>query len=198
MKKIILKIKNKKIPIKISKDIIFSKTFIKFLKTLKTNNFVIITDKKIEKLFIKKFKEFLKSFNISTLIISIKEGEKYKTRTTKEQIEDIMLQKKVSKDFCIIAAGGGVICDLASFVASTYMRGISLILIPTTLLAMVDASIGGKTAVNTPFSKNSIGTFYLPKAIFMDTSLLLSLDEREYRTPQMCLYKEKNYKKRLL
>ena len=181
MKKITLRLKNKKIPIKISKNIIFSKIFIKFLKTLKTNNFVIITDIKIENFFAKKLQNFLKSFNISSFIISVPEGEEHKTRKTKENIEDILFQKKVSKDFCIIAMGGGVICDIASFTASTYMRGLSLILIPTTLLAMVDACIGGKTAINTPFSKNSIGTFYNPKAVFIDTFFLSTLDEKEYK-----------------
>jgi 3-dehydroquinate synthase len=77
--------------------------------------------------------------------------------------------------------GGGATTDLVAFIASTYMRGIPLVLIPTTLLGMVDASIGGKTGVDTPFGKNLIGTFYLPKAIFIEPELLKSLPEKEMK-----------------
>lgn len=114
-------------------------------------------------------------------LISVPSGEKYKTRETKQALEDELLQKKLGKDSLLVAVGGGMTTDLVGFLASTYMRGVSLILVPTTLLAMVDAAIGGKTGVNTPFGKNLVGSFYLPNAIFIDLRFLESLPEREMK-----------------
>lgn len=107
-------------------------------------------------------------------------GEASKTRETKERFEDDLLTAKFGRDTLLIGLGGGVVTDFTAFIASTYMRGIPLILIPTTLLAMVDAAIGGKTGVDTPLGKNLIGTFYHPKHIFIDLSYLASLPEKEW------------------
>ncbi len=107
-------------------------------------------------------------------------GEKSKTRENKQKFEDELLKRKFGRDTLLVGLGGGVTTDFAAFLASTYMRGVPLILIPTTLLAMVDAAIGGKTGVDTPFGKNLIGSFYQPKAIFVDLSLLSSLPPREW------------------
>ncbi len=107
-------------------------------------------------------------------------GEKSKTRENKQKFEDELLTRKFGRDTLLIALGGGVTTDFTAFLASTYMRGVPLILIPTTLLAMVDAAIGGKTGVETAFGKNLIGSFYHPKAIFADLSLLSSLPEQEW------------------
>ncbi len=104
-----------------------------------------------------------------------------KTREAKQALEDELFKCKMGKDSILIGMGGGALTDLVGFTASTYMRGVSLILIPTTLLAMVDAAIGGKTGIDTPFGKNLIGTFYLPKAIFIDTDLLKTLPEIELK-----------------
>lgn len=104
-----------------------------------------------------------------------------KTREAKQAIEDELMKRKLGRDTVIVAMGGGVTTDLIGFVASTYMRGVPLVLIPTTLLAMVDAAIGGKTGVDTPFGKNMIGTFYLPKAIFIDPRWLKTLPEKEMK-----------------
>ncbi len=114
-------------------------------------------------------------------LISVPSGEKNKTRENKEKLEDELLRRKFGKDSTIIALGGGVITDLVGFLAATYMRGVPLILIPTTLLGMVDAAIGGKTAVDTPFGKNLIGAFYLPKAIFIDETFLKTLPEKQIK-----------------
>lgn len=114
-------------------------------------------------------------------LIAVPSGEKHKTRETKEALEDELLRRKLGRDSAIVALGGGVTTDLVGFVASTYMRGVPLILIPTTLLGMVDAAIGGKTGVNTPFGKNTIGSFYLPKAIFIDEKFLRTLSEKELK-----------------
>lgn len=104
-----------------------------------------------------------------------------KTREVKQALEDELLKRKFGRDTVLIAMGGGVATDLVGFIASTYMRGVPLILIPTTLLAMVDAAIGGKTGVDTPFGKNLIGSFYLPKAVFIDLQLLKTLPENEMK-----------------
>jgi 3-dehydroquinate synthase len=112
-------------------------------------------------------------------LFEIPAGEEGKTREVKELIEDELLKGGYGKDTVIVALGGGCTTDLAGFVASTYLRGVPLIHVPTSLLAMVDAAIGGKTAVNTSHGKNLIGTFYPPKAIVADLATLDTLDEKE-------------------
>ncbi|KAJ3252724.1 3-dehydroquinate dehydratase (3-dehydroquinase) [Chytriomyces hyalinus] len=107
-------------------------------------------------------------------------GETTKTRETKAMIEDWMLENKLTRDSCILALGGGVIGDLFGFVAATFMRGVPVFQIPTTLLAMVDSSIGGKTAIDTPAGKNLIGAFHQPRHIFMDLAYLRTLPRREF------------------
>ncbi|KDN52407.1 putative ARO1-Pentafunctional AROM polypeptide [Tilletiaria anomala UBC 951] len=107
-------------------------------------------------------------------------GEGSKSRETKADLEDWMLSQKLTRDATVIALGGGVIGDLAGFVAATFMRGIKFIQIPTTLLAMVDSSVGGKTAIDTPAGKNLIGAFHQPCFIFIDAALLATLPEREF------------------
>ncbi len=105
----------------------------------------------------------------------------HKTRENKQTIEDALFERKLGRDSAIIGMGGGTTTDLVGFVASTYMRGVPLILIPTTLLGMVDAAIGGKTGVDTPFGKNLVGSFYLPKAVFIDVKFLKTLPEQELK-----------------
>lgn len=104
-----------------------------------------------------------------------------KTREEKERVEDELFQRRVGRDWVIVAVGGGTTTDLAGFVASTYMRGVGLVLVPTTLMAMVDAAIGGKTGIDTRFGKNLVGSFYLPKAVFIDVGWLKTLPEREMK-----------------
>lgn len=102
-----------------------------------------------------------------------------KTREAKQALEDQLLKRNLGKDTVIVGVGGGVTTDLVGFVASTYMRGVPLVLVPTTLLGMVDAAIGGKTGVDTSFGKNTVGSLYLPKAVVVDVGFLKTLDERE-------------------
>lgn len=143
----------------------------------KDKRVVIITDDQIKEIC----KPVLSSLKlINPCLISVPAGEQSKTRETKQEIEDKMLEKRYSRDTLIIAFGGGVIGDLAGFVASTYCRGIPYIQVPTTLLAMVDSSIGGKTAVDTKYGKNLIGTFSQPDAVFADLEFLNSLPKEEF------------------
>lgn len=108
-------------------------------------------------------------------------GEASKTRDRWAELSDALLQRGLGRDSAIVALGGGVIGDLAGFVAATYLRGIPVLQAPTTLLAMLDASVGGKTGVDTPQGKNLIGAFHPPVAVVADPHLLRSLPEREYR-----------------
>src|SRR5262249_7367149 len=107
-------------------------------------------------------------------------GEQTKSFKNLEKILDEMLSRKPERKSAIIALGGGVIGDLAGFAASTLLRGVPFVQIPTTLLAMVDSSVGGKTGINTPHGKNLIGSFYQPKLVLADTSLLDTLPHREF------------------
>lgn len=119
------------------------------------------------------------SQHINAMVITVPSGGQSKTTQTVQHIENELFKTKCGRDTILIALGGGVITDLVGFVASTFQRGVPLILIPTTLLAMVDASIGGKTGIDTPFGKNLIGTFYFPRAIIMDLQTLQTLPEKE-------------------
>ena len=122
----------------------------------------------------------LKRSSFRLISYYIPPGESSKTRETKSLLEDWLLKNECTRDTVIIAMGGGVIGDMIGFVAATFMRGVRFIQIPTTLLAMVDSSIGGKTAVDTPLGKNLIGAFWQPERIFIDLASLETLPEREF------------------
>jgi 3-dehydroquinate synthase len=117
--------------------------------------------------------------NPRILVLSFDAKEENKTREKKLEIENALLEFGLKRKDCLIAIGGGITTDLGGFIASTYHRGIDLIFIPTTLLAMVDAAIGGKNGVNTPYGKNTIGSFYLPKKTLLDMQFLKTLPAQE-------------------
>jgi 3-dehydroquinate synthase len=108
-------------------------------------------------------------------------GERSKTRDTWARLTDTLLERGYGRDSGIVALGGGVTGDLAGFVAATYMRGVPYVQVPTTLLAMLDASVGGKTGVDTPNGKNLVGSFHPPVAVAADPLTLRTLPERDYR-----------------
>lgn len=146
------------------------------------SNYVIITDKNLAPLYLEDLKSSIQSCLTSSqriLVRILPSGEQTKSRETKADIEDFLLNSSCTRDTCLIALGGGVIGDLVGYVASTFMRGIPFVQVPTTLLAMVDSSIGGKTAIDTPHGKNLIGTFWQPRRIYLDLSVLRTLPERE-------------------
>ncbi|CEH16278.1 pentafunctional protein [Ceraceosorus bombacis] len=107
-------------------------------------------------------------------------GEGSKSRATKAELEDWMLSHGVTRDAVVLALGGGVVGDLIGFVAATFMRGVRYVQIPTTLLAMVDSAVGGKTAIDTPNGKNLVGAFHQPQYVFIDAAFLQTLPEREF------------------
>jgi pentafunctional AROM polypeptide len=154
------------------------------LATEKSSTYVLITDTNIEKKgHLKSFlQEFHKYLPEGSRVLSyvVPPGEANKTRETKAQIEDYLLERGCTRDTVILAVGGGVIGDMIGYVAATFMRGVRVIQVPTTLLAMVDSSIGGKTAVDTPLGKNFIGAFWQPQYVFVDLSFLTTLPEREF------------------
>lgn len=117
-------------------------------------------------------------FEYGTILLP--DGEEYKDYLWSYYIVTELLKNKLDRGSCLIALGGGVIGDITGFVASIYMRGINFVQIPTTLLAQVDSSVGGKTGVNHPLGKNMIGTFYQPRIVWIDTDTLKTLPEREF------------------
>ena len=116
-----------------------------------------------------------------TRVLELPDGERYKTLETVAEILDELVRSGFGRDCTVVALGGGVIGDMAGFAAACYQRGVGFIQVPTTLLAQVDSSVGGKTAVNHPAGKNLIGAFYQPLCVIADTETLATLAEREYR-----------------
>ncbi len=141
--------------------------------------FAIITDDTVKDLYAVPILDKLKNAGFHAVIFSFEPGEKSKTRATKEIIEDAMLEKGFRRDCCVIAVGGGVVTDLAGFVAGTFGRGVPFINYATTLLAAADASIGGKTAVDTPLATNLIGIFNQPEKVYIDIATWKTLPSRQ-------------------
>ncbi|MFN4244809.1 MAG: 3-dehydroquinate synthase [Brevinematia bacterium] len=160
-------------PIYIGKDIL--QALVEEIKVLLPSSLVVVTDNIVKHFHMDLLVKYLDTLLIPYHVISVPSGEKHKNRKTKEIIENEMLRLKIDRKALIIAFGGGVVGDIAGFVAATYHRGISYIQLPTTLLAMVDSSIGGKTGVDTPYGKNTIGAFYQPKAVIMELRFLDTL-----------------------
>jgi 3-dehydroquinate synthase len=143
------------------------------------HRYAIITDSNVGPLYAKKVGDQLEKGSVA--ILTIPAGESNKTRENWARLTDQMLTKRYGRDSAVIAVGGGVVGDLAGFVAATYMRGIPVVQVPTTLVAMVDASIGGKTGVDTPAGKNLVGAFHPPAAVLADPQVLATLPLREMR-----------------
>jgi len=150
----------------------------------KTKNIALIIDSKIPSKFKKNLKNKLKNYNL--LFLSFSANEKNKSIKTVNYYLKILLSKNFNRSDLIIGVGGGITGDVAGFVASIFKRGINFVNIPTTLLAQVDSSIGGKTGVNSSFGKNLIGSFYQPKLVISDTSFVNSLPKKE----MVCGYAE--------
>lgn len=142
---------------------------------------LIVTNTVVAPLYLERWVNLLNKFEkyeISTLVLP--DGESYKNFDSLQKILNTLLEKKLSRNTTLIALGGGVIGDMVGFAASIYQRGIPFIQIPTTLLAQVDSSVGGKTAINHPLGKNMIGSFYQPKIVLIETLSLSTLPDREY------------------
>jgi 3-dehydroquinate synthase len=140
---------------------------------------VVITDRNVAHLHLQPLLRNLLHHAFNPLAITIPAGETQKTLACANKLFTEMLEKKIPRNAAVIALGGGVVGDLAGFVAATYQRGIKLVQVPTTLLAQVDSSIGGKVGVNHPLGKNMIGAFHQPAFVWMDTDYLKTLPKRE-------------------
>jgi len=141
----------------------------------------VITDTVVGQLYSKKVLQSLKRCQFEVTLIKVPAGERSKSIGSAQMIWEKLLKAGLNRSSSIVALGGGVVGDLAGFVASTYMRGIPLIQVPTTLLAQVDSSVGGKVAVNLPQGKNLIGSFYQPQAVLIDTQVLKTLPKRDLK-----------------
>ncbi len=114
--------------------------------------------------------------------VTMLDGERHKTLATVEALAEKLVRLRADRDAVVLAFGGGVVGDVAAFLASVYMRGVDVVQVPTTVVAQVDASVGGKTGVNLKAGKNLVGTFHQPKGVFIDPQLLSTLPQREFRS----------------
>ena len=144
-----------------------------------SSHVVVITDKNVASLYLDNIISVLETYGFSVDFVVLPPGESQKSLKVASRLYTKLLEFKTRRNETVIAFGGGVIGDLAGFVSATYMRGINLVHVPTTLLAQVDSSIGGKVGVNHPLGKNLIGAFYPPVFTFIDVSFLRTLPKRE-------------------
>ncbi|WP_045224534.1 3-dehydroquinate synthase [Methyloterricola oryzae] len=142
-----------------------------------TAQVMVVTNETVAPLYLQRVLDALPGRDTATLVLP--DGETYKSMDSAMRVFDELLTLRYSRDATLIALGGGVIGDLVGFAAACYQRGVPFIQIPTTLLAQVDSSVGGKTAVNHPRGKNMIGAFYQPQCVLADTAVLSTLPDRE-------------------
>ena len=141
----------------------------------------IVTNTTVAPLYLGQLQTLLEDHGVSVVPIILPDGEKYKNAETLNLIYDALLSHRCERSTPLIALGGGVIGDMTGFAAATYLRGVPFIQIPTTLLAQVDSSVGGKTGINHPLGKNMIGAFYQPQVVLADIATLDTLPDRELR-----------------
>jgi len=181
VKEIIVKItEDKKYKIYIKKGILINLGE-HLSKAIENKRVIIITNSLVNSLYGAKLLSALKKDGFNSDLIEVPDGEKYKSLSTAKYLYDELLKRKADRTSTLIVLGGGVIGDLTGFVAATYMRGLPLVHIPTTLLAQVDSSIGGKVAVDHPLAKNIIGSFYQPKAVYTDPEVLQTLSDKDIK-----------------
>jgi 3-dehydroquinate synthase len=162
-------------PIFIGEDLLSDSTF--YIPHIHGRQVCIVTNETIAPIYLATLKNCLLDFHVNHVILP--DGESYKTLAVLNEIFTALLTEKHNRTTTLIALGGGVVGDMTGFAAACYQRGVNFIQIPTTLLSMVDSSVGGKTGVNHEKGKNMIGAFYQPQAVIADISLLKSLPQRE-------------------
>ena len=147
--------------------------------SIRGRDLLIVTNTTVARLYLAKLQDSLAGKKVAECILP--DGEQHKTLQTAGWVFDALVGKKMNRDATVLALGGGVVGDIAGFAAACYQRGVGYVQIPTTLLAQVDSSVGGKTGVNHSGGKNLIGAFYQPLAVIADTDTLASLPDRELR-----------------
>jgi 3-dehydroquinate synthase len=150
-----------------------------FAKSIPARDVLLVTNTTVGPLYAAKLMAALAPRRCVEVMLP--DGETHKTLANVSRILDVLIANRFARDACIVALGGGVVGDMAGFAAACYQRGIAFVQVPTTLLAQVDSSVGGKTGVNHPGGKNLIGAFHQPAAVFADTNTLDSLPDRELR-----------------
>ncbi len=151
-------------------------------KLWKSRRVAVITHRKLERLFGGRLRSSLRKSGYEVVFLFIPEGERSKNLGTVERLYDQLIRHRLGREDGILALGGGVVGDTAGFVASTYLRGVEYVQLPTTLLAQIDSSIGAKVGVNHPRGKNLVGAIYRPSAVWIDPLVLKSLSRRELRS----------------
>lgn len=176
MNELRVELKEKSYPIYIGSGILAQKDLL--AKHIKSKQVIVVTNKTVAPLYLSVVKKNLAEFYVK--VVELPDGEQYKTLDYVSQIFDCLLDNKFSRNATLVALGGGVVGDMGGFAAACYQRGIPFIQIPTTVLAQVDSSVGGKTGVNHPLGKNMIGAFYQPQCVIADMDVFDTLDDRQF------------------
>ncbi len=146
---------------------------------LAARDVLVVTNEVVGPLYLDRLLRSLDGRRVASVLLP--DGEQHKTLQVTGRIFDALVQGRMNRDACVVALGGGVVGDMAGFAAACYQRGVDFVQVPTTLLAQVDSSVGGKTGVNHPGGKNLIGAFHQPRAVVSDTTTLATLPPRELR-----------------
>lgn len=175
MKQLTVELDDRSYPIYIGSQLLSEAEL--YTRHIQSKQVLIVTNEIVAPLYLETVLRNLSAYQVETVILP--DGEQYKTLEQLSRIFDKLLTSKFSRNATLIALGGGVIGDMGGFAAACYQRGIAFLQIPTTLLAQVDSSVGGKTGVNHPLGKNMIGAFYQPQCVLADTDVLNTLDDRQ-------------------
>lgn len=175
MKQLTVELDDRSYPIYIGSQLLSEAEL--YTRHIQSKQVLIVTNEIVAPLYLETVLRNLSAYQVETVILP--DGEQYKTLEQLSRIFDKLLTSKFSRNATLIALGGGVIGDMGGFAAACYQRGIAFLQIPTTLLAQVDSSVGGKTGVNHPLGKNMIGAFYQPECVLADTDVLNTLDDRQ-------------------
>ena len=175
MKQLHVELKENSYPIYIGSGLLGQKDLL--LKHINSKQIVIVTNTTVAPLYLKKITDNLTDFQVE--IVELADGEEFKTLDSINLIFDKLLESKYSRNATLLALGGGVVGDMGGFAAACYQRGIAFIQLPTTVLAQVDSSVGGKTGVNHALGKNMIGAFYQPKCVIADMDVLDTLEDKQ-------------------
>ena len=175
MKTLTVELGDRSYPIYIGQDLISHPEL--YSDHIRGQQVLIVSNTTVAPLYLEAVKAALQNFSVETVILP--DGEEYKTLDTLDLIMTALLENRLDRSVTLIALGGGVIGDITGFAAACYQRGVDFIQVPTTLLAQVDSSVGGKTAVNHPLGKNMIGAFYQPRCVIADINTLNTLDDQQ-------------------
>lgn len=175
MKTLIVDLGDRSYPIYIGQDLLQQTAL--YRQHIRGQQLLIVTNTTIAPLYMEMVKQALHDYSVEAVILP--DGEEHKTLSTLDLIFTALLENRFDRSVTLIALGGGVIGDMTGFAAASYQRGVDFIQIPTTLLAQVDSSVGGKTAVNHPLGKNMIGAFYQPRCVIADINTLNTLDDQQ-------------------